>query len=332
MVITNMVITNIYGEPMYYLGIDGGGTKTAFALYDEKGTLRAATEAGSASHWQFGADHLASVLKAGLEDVLSSAGIKKSDLSAVGFGMSGLGEDLEKDLRSIEVTKGVFGDIPVVICNDVESASVGSLAGKPGIHVVVGTGSIAFGRNENGQTERCGGWGHDFGDEGSGYWLGKQAVNIFSKQSDGRLEKSHLYELMKETLGIKTDFEAMTVFQDKYANDRTKTAALQRTLLEAASLGDASAIAAYKNAVQEMVELPQAIAHKLGFEGTISVSYSGGLFNAKSLILEPFKRQLENMGYEVVPPIFSPLEGAAIMAAEALGADEKIKQGMLKNR
>lgn len=314
---------------MVFLGIDGGGTKTEFVLFDENGEMLSRSLQDSACHWQSGSDKLSRVLEDGVNDVLMQANKKFEDITAVGFGVAGLGEDKDKDKASIDICKNFFKDIPLVIENDVHVAYIGAFGYEPGINIVAGTGSMGFGMDDKGNVARCGGWGHEIGDEGSGYWLGKKAVEIFTKQADNRMKKSYLYEMVKEKLNLEDDFEIMTIFQDEYFMSRTKTASLQHILLDAAKAGDISAIQAYEGAAKELIMLGVAIRDSLDFkEPPLKLSYTGGIFNVDEFLLSPFKNRAEDMGFTICEPMFTPIEGAVIMAAGQVGKQELIKRNL----
>ncbi len=309
---------------MLFLGIDGGGTKTEFALFDSKGVLLADISKDSACYWQYPIGKLLTVIDEGVTHLLRETNASMKDIAAVGFGMAGMGENPAKDDVSIKMCHDYFKGIPIGIRNDVEVAFLGSLGLNAGIHVVVGTGAMAVGMDDYGSFARSGGWGHEIGDEGSGYWLGKKTMELFTKQSDGRLPKTCLYDLVKEKLNFDFDFDVMDIFQKEYYNDRTKTASLQTILCEAAGRGDGCAIEAYEDAVKELVLLASAIRQKLKFSGTVRVSYSGGVFKAGSFVLELFKKYLTDMGFSVSAPLLSPAQGAVLLAAKQVGKHNEI--------
>lgn len=313
---------------MLFLGIDGGGTKTEFALCDDKGRIYSNVIKESASYWQFSTEKLLTVIKDGVDSVLKESQASYNDIVAVGFGMAGLGENPQKDEESINICKRYFKDIPMGIRNDVEVCFIASLAFQPGINVVAGTGAMAFGEDEKGNDSRCGGWGHEIGDEGSGYWLGKKTMELFTKQSDGRLPKTYLFDLVKEKMNIQSDFDVMDIFQKEYYNSRTNTASLQNILYDAAALEDGYAIKAYQDAAEELAMLPIAIRNKLSFKDTVKVSYSGGVFRAGHFILDPFKNRLEEMGFKVCDPLLTPVQGAILLAASQINKQQVVLENL----
>lgn len=309
---------------MLFLGIDGGGTKTDFVLGDEAGNILATQKFGSASHWQFGGDRLAGILEEGFWGVLKKAGKKASDVVSIGFGMSGYGEDSSKDQVSTKICEDFFGDIPIRICNDSEVGLIASLGYDPGINVVNGTGSMAVGRDNRGIVDRAGGWGHEIGDEGSGNWLGMRLLEMFAKQSDGRIEQTMLHEYVREQFHIQKDFELITLFHNEYYQNRSKVASLQKILCDLAKMGDPCALALYDQSATEAVMLAKALRSRMEFTDPVMVSYSGGVFGGGDFIREPFKRKLTEQGFVFSEPRFKPIQGTVIMAAKQVGLHDEL--------
>jgi N-acetylglucosamine kinase-like BadF-type ATPase len=196
------------------------------------------------------------------------------------------------------------------------------MALMPGINIVAGTGSIAFGKDDHGKVARCGGWCEFFGDEGSCYWIGRKVMELFSKQSDGRLPKDELYEIVYCELGLKNDFDFIDTINAHYRNYRKQVANLQILAEKAALAGSPSAIALYDEAVRELCMLVGAVRGQLDFsEGPFKVSYSGGLFKAGKFVIPHFSAEIEKMGGELIPPRFNPEEGALLLAYQQFNPD-----------
>ena len=176
------------------------------------------------------------------------------------------------------------------------------------------------------------GWDDGFSDEGSCYWLGKKALELFSKESDGRVKKGKLLEIFRYNFNLKNDFDLIDIFDEVYKNNRTKTAELQKLLLQAAMQGDEEAIRLYEAAAEELALIIGAVYRKLEFSGDTIVSYSGGLFHAGDFILKPLVRKLEENGICLCPPKYSPVQGAALLAAREYSRDgeflSRIKAGL----
>ena len=304
----------------YYIGIDGGGSKTKFICFDQAGR-----ECGSATTIgtycaQDGIDTVLSRLKDGLSQCLPE---ETTDV-LIGFGMPAYGENRELDALAEKKIREVFSPMRIYIDNDSAIGWAGSLAMEPGISVVAGTGSIAYGRDSSGRTERCGGWHEFFSDEGSGYWLGKQLLQLFSQQSDGRLPKTALYDLVRSELELNDDFDIISLVNQRYTRSRKDTAALQKMLLEAAQRDDPHAIACYDRASEELSKLIVTVLNKLDFpEGEkVTVSFQGGLFSIPDLIRNPVAHKVRAAAFpreiDFCQPRLDPCRGAVLLAIAEL--------------
>lgn len=167
----------------YYIGIDGGGSKTIFAISGEDGKILGTVMAGSAFYKQIGEEGVIELLKNGVKEVCAFAEGENTKIASVCFGMPAWGESPANDKVIEQKILSTFPEWNIQIVNDCEMGWAGSLLAKPGINIVAGTGSIAFGKNEDGKTARSGGWSEWFGDEGSGYWLGMKCVQLFTRQA-----------------------------------------------------------------------------------------------------------------------------------------------------
>jgi N-acetylglucosamine kinase-like BadF-type ATPase len=153
-----------------YLGIDGGGSKTACVIADEALVLGTAT-AGGSNIVRLGEATARANLHAAIHDACTIAGIRPPDIDAAVIGVAG-GSATESAgvLRNILRELGVH---EVEVVGDNVIAIEAAFAGMPGVVVISGTGSIAFGRNPRGETARAGGHGFAVSDEGSGHWIGR---------------------------------------------------------------------------------------------------------------------------------------------------------------
>lgn len=262
----------------YYIGIDGGGTKTAFCMLDQQGTVLAECRYGSASYKQVGTDGVICMLQKGLKELLEcvrKTGAVSSDASYYScFGMPNYGESDKYDKLMEKLIAETFPDYHIKIVNDCEVGWAGSLLLQPGINIVAGTGSIAFGRDESGRTASVGGWSDHFSDEGSCKWLGTKTIELFSKEADGRLEKGVLYRIVMQEFGLNSNKEVIDYYEENYQGNREKTASLQLLLKRAADEGDRVALTAYDEAGKELAEIVIALYKQLKFEETCKVYLS----------------------------------------------------------
>lgn len=166
---------------MRWLGIDAGGTKTAFATYDETLTQLGRFELPTSHYAQAGFDGMEAVLAEGIARA-EAAGLL-GEQYGIGIGMCGYGEGTTSTARIEQIVAKVAGAHPYALVNDVESAWAAGLNLADGIVIIAGTGSIAYGVHGE-RSLRCGGWDYELGDEGSGGWLGKELLRAFASATD----------------------------------------------------------------------------------------------------------------------------------------------------
>ena len=306
---------------MYYLGMDGGGTKTAFIIINEKGNIVASHQTRGSYYLQIGFDGFYEVINEGLNKILNKADLSISDINYSFLGLPGFGEILEDMPRIKVIIKQIFPDNKYSCGNDVEVSWAGTLACQPGINLVAGTGAIGFGRDQKGNTARASGWGEFCGDEGSAYWIGKETIMLFTKEADGRLEKTPVYQIIKEHYSLKRDLDLLTLVHDRLEMKRDAIAQFSRLLYQAAESDDKRAQDIFKKAAYENSLTVKALVNKLDFDNDkiIKISYSGGVFKAEKHILEPLINYLNDYQVKLVKPILEPVLGAALYALEIDG-------------
>jgi N-acetylglucosamine kinase-like BadF-type ATPase len=301
----------------FFLGVDGGGTKTHFVLVDRDGNPVAAHEGPTSYHLEIGMDGLRDVLTGGLAALFGQAGIDGSAVAYAFFGLPAYGEDSVAQALLDALPEPLLGHRRYRCGNDMVCAWAGSLGGEDGINIVAGTGSIGYGERR-GRSARAGGWGEVFGDEGSGYWIAVQGLNIFTRMSDGRLPRGPLHAAFREYFGLSADLDLCARIMN--ARDRGSIAAMSQLVARAARDGDISAIRIFDDAARELAAVVEAVRRALEFEPDepVPLSISGGVFNAGALILDPLQRHLEghSRSYRLQPPIVPPSAGAAIYAAK----------------
>ncbi|SCY43975.1 N-acetylglucosamine kinase [Alkaliphilus peptidifermentans] len=301
----------------YYLGIDGGGSKTSYMIISEDYTIIGYYKSVSCHYMQTSKDHFQSILQEGILSVCKQAGIQIKELSFSVLGLPGYGESDEDAEYLRNSVRNILAPSPFICVNDVEVGWAASTAIEAGIHLVGGTGSIAFGKDHHGKTARAGGWGDFCGDEGSAYWLGKKAIEIFTKEADGRLTKGALYSIFKEELSLNSDFEIIDFICKKYEMKREKVASLSMLLYKGAEK-DIYAQEAFEAAAAEYSLLVKAILNMLYFnqETLIPVTYSGGVFEAKKYLMEPLRDLLTNLDKRlfIQEAKLRPVTGASLYA------------------
>ena len=305
-----------------FLGVDGGGTKTAFALVDAQGSLLAIHEEGSAYHIEVGMEGASAMLARGVAAVLAAADVAPALLTYAFFGLPAYGEDRTAQVRLDAMPRALLGHDRYLCGNDMVCSWAGSLACGDGISVIAGTGSMAYGEYA-GRRARAGGWGQLFGDEGSAYWIAREGLTLFSRMSDGRAPRGPLYWLMRERFALEDDLDICALIYGTLQVERSRIAQLSRVVAEAAAQGDVEVAAIFTAAAAELAELVDAVRSALDIapRTPVPVSYTGGLFGADSPLLAPFTRALAAAAhpYQLDAPVLAPVLGAAMYAARSAG-------------
>ena len=304
-----------------YLGVDSGGTKTAFCLVTTAGEVAASTTTPSTGSLD-DLDGLARVLQHGISTVCQQAGAATHSIDQAFFGLPGYGESSRIRPLLDDMPRHLLGHGRYSCDNDMVCAWAGSLALADGINVISGTGSMAYGERA-GRGARAGGWGELFGDEGSAHWISVRALAAFTRMSDGRMSPGPMHEMLLGRLGAATELDVLDIVLNQWQGDRARVAALCPTVADAASHGDACASTILDEAGAELAHVADAARRRLGFAAgdVVPVSYSGGVFNV-SRVLEAFHCTLETrgVGYRLQTPVYSPAVGAALYAAKRANA------------
>lgn len=289
---------------MRYIGIDGGGTKTKFVLYDQEGHACKEITLGTVHFLQVSHIDAVATLKAGIDALVDS----KTDVYIVA-GLAGYGQEIKARTCIENICKEAFDGYLYSIYNDVQTAISGALAGNDGMVVIAGTGSIALSM-QNGEQKRCGGWGYQLGDEGSAYWIAKKMLAIFCKQVDGRLEKTPLYKEVIAHCQLQEPHDIIHYVNVDLEGSRDKIATLATIVYRAATMGDIYAIAIYQEAAKEIASLLKVLAKD--FSSSVTICYIGWVFQAGAFILEPLKQEL-TFDCRLIKPQFPPEYGAYLL-------------------
>src|SRR5262245_58547912 len=194
---------------MLVLGVDVGGTKAVCWLANEQREVIADMR-GMGATLQAGGDvAVEHALRQVLVPALRAAG---APIAAVCVGMAGV--DRPEEANSVRAIVERLTQVnSLLVVNDALIALEAGIATPPGIVVVAGTGSIAYGRDTRGRAARAGGWGYVLGDEGSGYWIGRHALQAVMRAADGRAPDTALVPLVLERFGVR---RAQDLVQEVY--------------------------------------------------------------------------------------------------------------------
>lgn len=298
---------------MLYLGIDSGGTKAAFLLMDEQGNVIARHREPGCAVLGARKAGVKCMVEAGLAAICDKANVRREDIRALGLGISGYGEGEGTERETQEACDEAFFPGRCVCNLDTYVGWAGSLLFEPGVNIIAGTGSVVYGVAEDGRTARAGGWGARC-DEGSCAWHGQRVVEAFTKQADGRMPRTALYDMFRERFHIEGDDAHFVLpLNREVVRDGRGLAELQYLLHDAYEAGDPTAGAIYELGAKELFLGVKAVEARLGMRAA-AVSYSGGLFKSGACILEPLRRLVTEDGGRLVAPRYEPDVGAVMMA------------------
>jgi len=302
-----------------FLGVDGGGTKTAFALLTRDGEPLATALAPSCYYLGQGIDLVEQVLRNGIEAVCGEAGLTPAQITYAFFALPGYGE-VSSDIETLNAIPGrVLGHQRYGCNNDMVAGWAGSLGAIDGVNVIAGTGSMTYGEH-NGRGLRVGGWGELFDDEGSAYWIASRGLSAFAKMSDGRLPIGPLHERLAMHLGLAADLDLVDVVLNRWQGDRAKVASLARVVTAAAADGDLVCSDILREAGRALAELVKVAIAQLDYApgDIVPVSWSGGVFTCGELYTA-FQEHLADASVELRDPLLPPVLGAALYAARLAG-------------
>lgn len=210
-------------------------------------------------------------------------------------------------------------------------ALAGAFGTNPGIIIIAGTGAICFGKNSEGKLVRSGGWGYLLGDEGSGYFIGREAIIAALKDLDGRGEKTKLRSKLEKHFKLSSIDQIIPhIYQNRI--DRVAIADLAPIVFEQASQGDAIAEEIIRRTGKELGSLAKSVAQHLNFESDeIKVALIGSIFKQKDMLINEISKELYEISWnvEISDPMFAPQYGAALLALQKSGAE--INEMLLKN-
>ncbi|PYR06345.1 MAG: ATPase, partial [Acidobacteria bacterium] len=221
---------------MHVLGIDAGGTKTVCLLADERGMIVSEGRGPGANLLAAGELGVEKVLHEVMETAIGDRAITPA---AICLGIAGV--DREDEARTVRAIMRRIGyKSRVLVVNDALIALVAGAQDAPGIVIIAGTGSIVYGRNAAGEAARAGGWGHMIGDEGSGYWIGREALAAVMRAADGRGPATQLGGDILAHFAVDDESRLPRIVYDR-DQPRMSVAALGPIVERAAELGDAVA-------------------------------------------------------------------------------------------
>ena len=301
------------------VGVDGGGSSTTVAVVDKDGRLLGIESGGPSRLETVGADKARDQISDCLKAALNEASLRAEDIEVMSFGFGGL-DSAPKRKQAEKIAEEIAPGVKTIIENDAAVGLFSGTFGKPGISLIAGTGTLLVGINESGDRDRVDGWGHLFGDLGSAYYLGKEAVRKSLEHFDGRGQETVLTEMIVEELGISEISEVMDYFYGR-ENEAKNIAELSLLVDRAAEKGDEVAGSILDSAARELRRSVLTLIEKLsmGTMKTLRIVLIGGVFNSARLT-KALKRLIrkEHDNVRFIRPGWDPVTGAIVFAMKAI--------------
>lgn len=267
----------------FYLGIDGGASSAKWCVVDESGAKISEGIAGPIDGHIYRSDS-----KKRLAEFLEELkAIVPSELAGIYLGLTGAPEEPEKQGPLLNEINNHFPKVACRIENDVYLGYRAALGNRNGIFLYAGTGSILIYLDRSGKLKRIGGWGYLLGDEGSGYWIGREAIRsaLFDIESGSA---SSINDLIYRRAGG-SSWDAIKGFV--YSADRSEIAAIAKDVLELAESGDERARELVEAAGSELAALIERGFLSLG-DSQVPVIFSGGISKSGGDIKRAIEREL----------------------------------------
>lgn len=309
----------------YYIGIDGGGTKTEAFLCDHEGKLIAKSIAGSTNIKSRSEQEVQKEIQQIVRALTSN--LVKPELEAIYVSTAGGDrvEDKERWKTWLHESLPEFSGT-ITVTNDAYGALASATLSMEGTVLIAGTGSIAYSISPSKPPIRAGGWGYLFGDDGSGYAIGRRALIVLSEMHDNIREKDEEFEAsLLSFLSLSSFPNVITcIYEDHYP--RLKIASLARCVIKLGEQRNSIALTILDEACEDLMKLVNVVHDDIG-----PIVLCGGLFQSQ-LFRETFEKKLEKSfaNLDVIYPERSPAVGACICAllTNGLIITERMKKNL----
>jgi len=323
----------------YVIGVDGGGTKTHYALSDSSGKLTNFIQGGPANHEVYpdGYEGTRKEIKSSVLKLLQQSRLKPED---IGYGIFGLaGVDTKKQQKELSKIIRETGIRNFKVFND---AFLGIKAGSDkgyGICSINGTGTCCVGIDKNGEWLQIGGTGWTFGDEAGAGYMGSAVIRKVYDSVYRCGEKTIMKEMLFEKLRINEVSELVDAVYEKVYSNKIKVTELSRIAFYAANQGDEVALELLRHSGREMAKSAIGVIKRLDFSGDKEIDIIlAGSINLKGEnpeLINAFKKEVcfrEERKVCFIPLQVSPVAGAVLWAIEELNKSKNpgIRKRVLK--
>lgn len=300
----------------YYLGIDGGGTKTDCVLLDAQGQVLRRAQGGPSNPMRGGYSQAWFSVSGTADAVLAHQSLKATDIRGICGGFGGAGRPAVAKRMSVFLERS-FPKAEVKVTTDIEIALAAAVEKGIGVVLIAGTGSVAYGRNAEGKTVRAGGWGPWLGDEGSAFDIGRRALTAVRRYEDDLGPATVLSERVFKSLDAR-DWGSLIEHIAK--NPDQVFPRVYPLVARAAEQGDEVSRGILNSAADALVELADHVIRKLGLSGEkFPLVRAGGVFGHCAYLDSLVDSRLAAIAARATigPLRTSPAEAAAQMARSA---------------
>ncbi|HZS05161.1 MAG TPA: BadF/BadG/BcrA/BcrD ATPase family protein [Blastocatellia bacterium] len=313
-------------DQQYWLGVDGGGTHTRAVIADESGRTLGEGHADAANYHRVGLESAVNSIVRAVHEACAEVGIMPSQITAACIGLAGVSHP-DHHRTMLDALKTALPINDIMLETDARVALAGATDLRPGVVIIAGTGSIACGINAHGEFARAGGWGPVMGDEGSGTYIGKRALEAVMEAFDGRGPRTMLTEKVLRHFKISSPSELPAVIYSSSVQAMRETAQLSRVVVEAAEEGSATAREILSDAAKELARAAVAVIEQLRLQSdNFRVACVGGVFESGEWVTAPLREAVAELAplAVVTPPLYLPVIGAVRMAMAAHTRQEQL--------
>lgn len=299
----------------FFLGVDGGGTKTNIAIMNEVDEVVVEASGGPSNPLRVGVETAVTNIIKAVDSACDVVGLSRGDIVAATLGLAGVRRtDIRERVRESFIER--YRIRKTLVTTDADIALYGTTLGKPGAVVIAGTGSICLGVNDAGEKAIAGGWGPIAGDEGGGRGIADRALHSIAKASDGRGELTKLSEQAAEYFRASSVENLIGAIYAPQM-DNSRIAGFARLVVETAIEGDKIAVDIISDAGRELGTAAAAVLKRLGLQKRkVPIGCVGSIFKAGELLTKPMIALINETAPKayLTEPLMPPSHAGALMA------------------
>lgn len=309
---------------LLYIGLDGGQSSTRAVLADADGHVLSIGTGPACDHITApkGYERNTAAIHGAINDALTKVDAKRNDVVAIGMGLTSAPRELNAQPIFEQIVREIIQPEHIWIDHDAATNLAGATAGAPGVMVIAGSGSIAYGINADGKEGRAGGLGYLMGDEGSAWWIGITALQAAAAAADGRGPDTAILPFVLQHYNLPTIRHIHTFL---YADTFTR-AMVSDITVDIARLAQSDDVAhrIITRAGELLGQMVLATIRQIHAPGDVVDVYpTGGVFRARELLMQPFAEMIHADWPQATirEPHFEPVFGALIRSYQAAGIE-----------